>query len=690
MFGFFSKVLRSRAVRAGLFVCGSAVTCGIGVSARAQDANRTGFQLNRYEPALAGSWGFAVDHPWFSKTRYFAVGLTGNYGYQPLKIRQVSADGLVLRDDAVIAHQLVGHLDLAGSFLDRVNVSLSWPVSVYEQGQAGLGVAPAFPTFGDPRVGVLVRVFGQPDESPVSLTVGGAVWVPLRSFVESDLLPSHSGDSTVRGLPKLVLAGYASRIRWAVSAGVMIRPSATLGTPDIPDGATAGYEAQVGALLQYADKERRFSIGPELLYAGALSQNTDRAQNHNALEVLLGAQYNLANTLQVGLAGGLGLFSLPGTPTARALLRIAYAPLPEKKVKLAEDRDHDGTQDAEDLCPDEPAGPHPDANRLGCPLLDQDHDGVLDREDQCPTVPAGRRADPNRLGCPLADKDGDGVSDSEDVCPEVAMGDKPDPRKLGCPQNDRDADGIDDAEDQCPDIAQGAHPSPTQKGCPDKDTDGDSVFDAVDQCKELPQGLSPDPKRPGCPALDFDGDTVPDDTDACPERPGVPSSDPRKNGCPGLVALSGGTIKLSQQVFFKFNRDGIQKASFPLLRAVADLLKARPELKRIEIQGHTDNRGPADYNLDLSDRRAKAVMQHLVEQGVDATRLAAKGYGDTQPLGNNNTVRGRLQNRRVAFVVVDPPLPAAVAPQKLPKRLRRVKPPAAQPAPVKKKSKKAN
>jgi len=627
-------------------------------TATAQPASpSTGFQVNRYEPTAAGEWGFLVDHPWYSSTRYFSGGITLNYGHNPLLANQVAADGSILRTDSIIAHQLMGHVDLAGSFLDRVNVSLSLPVTLLEQGQSLLGITPTSPAVGDPRIGLMVRIFGQPDRSPISLSIGGSLWVPLRSFVSSEVVPQQSSDSSVRGLPKLVLAGYGSHIRWSASLGFMIRPTSQIGTPDIPDGASVGHEAQVGALVQYADQERRFAIGPEFLLSTSLTPNSAQAQTYTSMELLLGAQYNIARVIQVGLAGGVGILREAGTPDARALFRLAYAPL----AKPVTDRDRDGVSDEKDSCPDEHQGRDPDPDRPGCPQSDRDNDGIYDREDQCPSTAQGAQPDPQRRGCPQRDqdRDGDGVIDREDLCPDTAAGPQPDPTRKGCPLADRDGDGVLDNEDLCPDTAQGSRPDPKRLGCPDVDTDKDGVFDGLDQCKDVPAGVTPDPRRPGCPALDFDHDGVPDDDDACPDRPGAPSTDRRKNGCPGLVTLTGGTIKLSQQVFFNFNKEQILKTSFPLLRAVAEVLKAKPDLRRIEIQGHSDNRGPADYNLDLSDRRAKSVLRFLVEQGVEESRLQARGYGDTQPVGNNKTVKGRGQNRRVVFLIVEPPQPQA-------------------------------
>jgi OOP family OmpA-OmpF porin len=117
-----------------------------------------------------------------------------------------------------------------------------------------------------------------------------------------------------------------------------------------------------------------------------------------------------------------------------------------------------------------------------------------------------------------------------------------------------------------------------------------------------------------------------------------------------------------KQVFFATNKDTILKTSYPVLDAVATALKAFPHIKKVRVEGHTDNQGKADYNTDLSDRRAKSVMAYLIVKGVEATRLDAKGYGPSKPLADNKTVKGRSLNRRVDFLIVDPALPMAKAP----------------------------
>jgi outer membrane protein OmpA-like peptidoglycan-associated protein len=318
------------------------------------------------------------------------------------------------------------------------------------------------------------------------------------------------------------------------------------------------------------------------------------------------------------------------------------------------DSDDDGVTDVDDGCPQTPAGPTPDPARRGCPLEDSDDDEIIDREDLCPNDPAGETPDPARRGCPLSDTDNDGVNDPDDLCVNEPAGDHPDATRRGCPTPDTDGDGVHDPEDRCVSAPAGEFPDPNRPGCPDGDADNDTVRDATDQCPTEAQGFYPDPARPGCPLADGDGDRVPDVNDACPTQPGAPSQNPRRNGCPSLVRLELDRITIQRPVFFATGRDTILARSTAVLTALADALQAVPQIRRISIEGHTDDVGDDAANLDLSNRRANTVMQWLIDHGVDASRLEAHGFGETQPIETGTSARARAANRRVEFRVIDP------------------------------------
>ena len=117
------------------------------------------------------------------------------------------------------------------------------------------------------------------------------------------------------------------------------------------------------------------------------------------------------------------------------------------------------------------------------------------------------------------------------------------------------------------------------------------------------------------------------------------------------VIVTGRELKLRKQVHFQHDSAEILPDSSAMLEDIADVLSTHPEIKSIEVQGHTDNQGSAPYNLKLSESRAQAVVDALVKLGVDPLRLQAKGYGDTKPLMPNNNEPNRAKNRRVQLMV---------------------------------------
>ncbi len=119
-----------------------------------------------------------------------------------------------------------------------------------------------------------------------------------------------------------------------------------------------------------------------------------------------------------------------------------------------------------------------------------------------------------------------------------------------------------------------------------------------------------------------------------------------------LVVLKKKQIVIKKQIQFEFDQAKILPESFMILDWVAQVLKENPQLTLVEIQGHTDDKGAADYNLDLSQKRADAVRDYLIEAGIDPARLVAKGYGETVPIVPNVTAKGRAQNRRVEFHIL--------------------------------------
>lgn len=121
---------------------------------------------------------------------------------------------------------------------------------------------------------------------------------------------------------------------------------------------------------------------------------------------------------------------------------------------------------------------------------------------------------------------------------------------------------------------------------------------------------------------------------------------------PARVVVTKERLELKDKVFFDTAKSTIKAESLPLLDEVAQALKDHPEVKGVAVEGHTDNVGKAETNLKLSRDRAAAVRAYLVTKGVAADRLEAKGFGETRPVADNKSPKGREANRRVDFVVV--------------------------------------
>jgi outer membrane protein OmpA-like peptidoglycan-associated protein len=230
------------------------------------------------------------------------------------------------------------------------------------------------------------------------------------------------------------------------------------------------------------------------------------------------------------------------------------------------------------------------------------------------------------------DTDGDGIFDKDDACPE-----EPGLKEFqGCP--DTDGDGIIDSEDACP-----TEPgTKIMKGCPD--ADGDGVADKDDEC---PTVAGPKENK-GCPWPDTDGDGVADKDDACPTVPGTVAN----NGCP---EVSDDDIKklneYAKTILFNSGKSSFQKQTFPVLQAITAILKEYPSAN-FSIEGHTDSDGAEAMNQKLSEDRAAAVKNYLVENGIDASRLTSKGFGESMPIDTNKTAKGKANNRRVEVKLV--------------------------------------
>ncbi len=431
---------------------------------------------------------------------------------------------------------------------------------------------------GDPRLAADVRVLGTYG-APFTLAAGLTLHAPVGSRDD------FASDGKLRLTPRVQAAGRVGIFVYAGSAAFNLRTqNENIGS--VPFGSEVQLGGSAGVLLL----DERLLLGPEIWASTVVSDDLDGflERESTPFEAIVGAHYEVTPDWRAGLGIGPGLSRGLGTPQARVLASIEWAP---------------------DVAPAAPAPPP-----------DTDGDGVLDTTDACPDQAGPTSTDPASNGCPPPpDSDGDGTVDEVDACPTERGPASSDPARNGCPVPvDSDDDGIPDEGDACPNDAGPESSEPTKRGCP----------------------VPPD----------ADGDGFPDAEDACPQEPGVKSADPARDGCPQLV-INQGEIRLFERIEFDKGTATLRAESDPILQALLKTLTEHPELEAVEVQGHTDDQGAAWFNRRLSQQRAEAVVQWLVERGIAPERLHARGYGAENPVDSNDTDEGRQNNRRVQFVI---------------------------------------
>jgi OOP family OmpA-OmpF porin len=173
------------------------------------------------------------------------------------------------------------------------------------------------------------------------------------------------------------------------------------------------------------------------------------------------------------------------------------------------------------------------------------------------------------------------------------------------------------------------------------DSDADGVPDSIDRCPGTAAGMLVD--QYGC-MLDSDADGVPDTLDQCPDSPADTEVDAEGCSFPVIIDLPG--------VSFRTNSEMLLDGANTTLNSAAETLIDNPGLI-VEVAGHTDADGDEIYNLKLSQRRADAVRDYLLEAGASSEQVSARGYGEYKPVADNETDEGRAANRRVELRVLE-------------------------------------
>ncbi|HEX8436905.1 Ig-like domain-containing protein, partial [Archangium sp.] len=346
----------------------------------------------------------------------------------------------------------------------------------------------------------------------------------------------------------------------------------------------------LGTEVPFELGQHRFSAEATLVGALGLKQSNTEER---PLELLGALKYRFSESLAAHLGGGPGLTRGYGTPGFRLFAGLIWTEAERAAPARRE------PPPAAPVCPRGPEDLDGFQDEDGCADPDNDGDGLLDGGDRCPLQPETKNGFEEEDGCPDAlpppppvDTDGDGLTDDQDRCPGVA----------------EDKDGFEDKD-----------------GCADPDNDKDGVADTADKCPSEPEVIN------GVA-----------DEDGCPDKGKV------------KVLVEGQKIVILDKVYFATNKDVILPRSFNLLTQVAAVLRANPEITKVRVEGHTDSQSSDVFNLDLSQRRANNVRKRLVEkEGISPARLVSVGYGESRPVDTNKTAKGRENNRRVEFIILE-------------------------------------
>jgi outer membrane protein OmpA-like peptidoglycan-associated protein len=225
----------------------------------------------------------------------------------------------------------------------------------------------------------------------------------------------------------------------------------------------------------------------------------------------------------------------------------------------------------------------------------------------------------------------------------------------GCPEADNDNDGIADAADKCPLDAEDRDRFQDDDGCPDTDNDGDGLADKQDKCPLAAEDKDGFQDQDGCPEPDNDKDGIVDGADKCPLEAEVINGLTDDDGCPdkgdSFVILNPDRLELLESV--QFNGTKIAKASTNVLGQIGATLRAHPEILRIRITAHVQPTRDAAADLKLSEARAKAVRDWLVDWGLDPLRVQSSGFGGKQPLVPPTTKGAAQINDRLEIIILE-------------------------------------
>jgi uncharacterized protein (TIGR03382 family) len=378
--------------------------------------------------------------------------------------------------------------------------------------------------------------------------------------------------------------------RWSAAANVGFGYQEKVELGNITQGNRALVGA--GASLRASDG---LTLSAEVFGAIAIGQRKREAAS--PMEALFGLRYRVARSIGVAVGVGTGIVRGIGAPVMHGLIAFELSPnarsleplRPPRPYTAPADRDGDGRADKDDSCPDQAEDLDGFGDSDGCPDPDNDFDGIADGDDQCP----------------LAGEDKDGIADAD-----------------GCPDFDDDGDNIAEPADKCPGEMEDKDGFQDGDGCPDPDDDRDGIADRADLCPRQAEIINGNSDDDGC-------------------------ADPGES----LVLLGSDRIDVLEPVTFAEQSAKLTPAAIRLLEQVAATLRAHPEIVRIRVGVHVNRRSGRDQSL--SDKRAMAIREWLVQWGIAAPRIDSRGFGSEKLIVKAQRKDAGLVNNRVEFTIME-------------------------------------
>jgi outer membrane protein OmpA-like peptidoglycan-associated protein len=511
---------------------------------------------------------------------------------------------------------LVGHLVqndfMGGITLGRVRLGAYVPVYTRSIGDVG-----AFSGLGDLAVGAKVNILDAQDGAPLGLAVNARLMAPTSTMTG----PLRTGGFGAEGT--VIVDKELGPILLAANLGYRYQPTAEL------ENVSWGSGLVGRAAVSYATGDNS-GLALDLSSNGVLAGLGEPAGR--PAEAMVSGYIGVGQTDFVLRGGvGTGLTRGIGAPRLRAVGMFSYEP---PKIR---DRDADGVVDAEDMCPGDPEDMDNYLDLDGCPeptevtVIFQDEDGTrlvgvtssVDGQDA--SGPVALEAGDHGL---TASKETFGTLDTTISVPSgppveivQTMGALPGTLKVRAV--DPDGNPLDGKVS-----IKGAGALDLKSG---------------DAEKELAKGTY-------TVRVEVEGFFAKNNTVTVPAGGEALLEITLE---PEIAKVTAERIEISESVFFETGNAVIKPESYALLDQVASILVDHPEITKMRVEGHTDSRGKADDNLQLSQERAASVVIYLESKGVAAERLESEGFGEDKPLVKGNNEKAWSQNRRVDFFIAE-------------------------------------